>query len=285
MTRDTSTSSPPSQDTQPGAGLPLAYQRLLAIERFKSGFLARTSHELRSPINTIVSLHQLILEDLCEGPEEEKEFLGQSKDAALKMLALFDQITAVSKLDIGREPAKQEAVDLSFLLPEIEMLTTLQAANQNVRYTVTSPIDELEVLTDAKWLKSIVVSLIQDAIGHTKILSLETKSLETKTGDQSVALVIACDRPAEDLQNELDAIAQAAEQLPETQREAEAEEDPAKTKLSKDTIPPTQSIQLSTGLILATAHTALPLIGGAFAIAPHPDAGDRSLLTCTFPAA
>ena len=62
--------------------LQIAYRQLLALERFKSGFLARTSHELRSPINTIVSLHQLILEDLCEGPEEEKEFIEQSKNAA-----------------------------------------------------------------------------------------------------------------------------------------------------------------------------------------------------------
>lgn len=275
MTRDTA-SAPisPSSDAPSTPDLQLAYQQLLALERFKSGFLARTSHELRSPINTIVSLHQLILEDLCEDPEEEKEFLGQSKDAALKMLALFDQITAVSKLDIGREPAKPEAVDLSFLLPEIEMLTTLQAANQNVRYTVTAPTDELEVLTDAKWLKSIVVSLIQDAIPHTKILSLETK-LE----GQTVSIVMACDRTAGDLQNELDAIANAAA-LP-----SKPPSDSPKTQLSKDDIPPTQSIQLSTGLILATAHTALPLINGTFAIAPHSESGDRSTLTCTFPIA
>lgn len=274
MTRDTSGPSPSSTDAQPESDLQLAYQRLLALERFKSGFLARTSHELRSPINTIVSLHQLILEDLCEGPEEEKEFLGQSKDAALKMLALFDQITAVSKLDIGREPAKQAAVDLSFLLPEIEMLTTLQAANQNVRYTVTSPTDEQAVLTDAKWLKSIVVSLIQDAIPHTKILSLDTK-----IDGQNVSIVIACDRIAGELQSELDEIANAAELPTKTQS------DVSKTKLSKDTVPPVDSIQLSTGLILATAHTALPLINGTFEIAPHPESGDRSVLICTFPAA
>ena len=264
MTRDLSSSSPAANSSD--SALQLAYQRLLALERFKSGFLARTSHELRSPVNTIVSLHQLILEDLCEGPEEEKEFIGQSKEAALKMLALFDQITAVSKLDIGREPPKLEAVDLSFLLPEVEMLTTLQAANQNVRYTVDSPTDELEVNSDPKWLKNILVSLIQDAIPHGKILRLAVE-----TSPQKTTIVIECDRTADQLQSELDSIANAVDLPPVPAPELKA-----------DAIPSSESIQLSTGLILATAHTALPLINGQFSIDSHPETAERSCLTCSF---
>jgi K+-sensing histidine kinase KdpD len=267
-----------------GANLQLAYQRLLALERFKSGFLARTSHELRSPINTIVSLHQLILEDLCEGPEEEKEFIEQSKAAALKMLALFDQIAAVSKLDIGREPPRLEAVDLSFLLPEVEMLTALQAANQNVRYTVEAPADELTVHTDAKWLKTILVSLIQDAIPHTKILRLGVEQAE-----QSVVIVVECDRAASSLQSELDNISQAANSSVEpstavkssiSQQISQHSTDDALQSARNISI---ENIQLSTGLILATAHTALPLINGEFAIAAHPESSERCCLRCSFP--
>lgn len=243
--------------------LQLAYQRLLALERFKSGFLARTSHELRSPINTIVSLNQLILEDLCEGPEEEKEFIAQSKEAALKMLALFDQIAAVSKLDIGREPPKLKNVDLSFLLPEVEMLTTLQAANQNVRYTVASPADEMEIFTDEKWLKNILSSLIQDAVAHTKIMQL---GIETNA--DAVVIFVESDRPAQTLEAELNSI----ETITESSTEEEAQSE--KPLVIED-------IQLSTGLILAMARTALPLIKGEFAIAPLPD--NRSRLQCMFP--
>ena len=262
MTINTSNLETPSD-------LQLAYQRLLALERFKSGFLARTSHELRSPINTIVSLHQLILEDLCEGPEEEKEFIGQSKDAALKMLALFDQITAVSKLDIGREPPKLEAVDLSLLLPEVEMLTTLQAANQNVRYRVTAPTDELEICTDRKWLKNMLASLLQDTILHAKQVSL---GLE-QTGD-AVVVVIECDRDAQSLQTELDAISDIT-QLPEAELKAQS-------TAAKDSLMTANDIKLSTGLILATAQTALPLIEGEFTIVPT---AEGTQLQCQFSAA
>ena len=257
-----------------GENLQLAYQRLLALERFKSGFLARTSHELRSPINIIVSLHQLILEDLCEGPEEEKEFIEQSKGAALKMLALFDQIAAVSKLDVGREPPKLEAVDLSFLLPEVEMLIMLQAKNQNVRYTVESPADELAVYTDAKWLKNILASLIQDAIYHTKVLRLAVEQTVEQSG-HFVTVVIECDRPATSLQTELNSISDAADSALKENLNPDLRQSVENFSV--------ENIRLSSGLILATAYTALPLIKGEFALMPHPDSADRSCLRCIFP--
>jgi signal transduction histidine kinase len=257
-----------TDDAQDYSALQLAYQRLLALERFKSGFLARTSHELRSPINTIVSLHQLILEDLCEGPEEEKEFIHQSKEAALKMLALFDRIAAVSKLDIGREPPVLETVDLSFLLPEVEMLTQLQAANQNVRYAVESPTDEIAIYTDSKWLKNILLSLIQDAIAHSKTLRLAVEQTSKK-----VTVMVEGDRSAAQLQAELDSISE----------QAFAEE--VSTQLDPSCLPNNDSIRLSTGLILATAQTALPLIKGEFAILPHATSERRSYLQCSFPTA
>lgn len=260
--------------SEPNANMQLAYQRLLALERFKSGFLARTAHELRSPINTIVSLHQLILEDLCEDPAEEKEFLLQSKAAALKMLALFDRVAAVAKLDVGREPPKLAAVDLSFLLPEVEMLSALQAANENVRYSVESPATEVTVYTDGNWLKNILLSLIQDAIAHTKVLRLAVES-DAQSDQKTVAVVIECDRSADDLQRELDSIADALTLF-------QGSEAPSVEPNPPLSLAQIENLQLSTGLVLATAAIALPAIQGEFSILPHPTESGRSRLICAF---
>lgn len=249
------------------SALRLAYQRLLALERFKSGFLARTSHEMRSPINTIVSLHQLILEDLCEGPEEEKEFIEQSKNAALKMLTLFDQITAVSKLDVGREPARIEAVDLSLLLPEVEMLTMHQAANQNVRYSVDFPADELEIRTDRKWLKTILASLVQDAV-----LNAKTVRLAVEVNGKEVAIVVESDRAAAELRSELNQISSFV--APNTSEQ--------RSEQPKEMLTKAVDLVLSTGLVLATARTALPLIEGTFTIADAAEGNEHSRLQCVF---
>ena len=203
------TTDSPEEDTtvSPAAvsGMPpenpqaLAYQRLSQLERFKSGFLARTAHELRSPINSVIGLHQLILEGLCETPEEEKQFTGEAKEAAYKVLQLFDTIIAASKLDIGREVPVLEPVALSTLFKTLKELTHLQAANHNLRL-VFKPTD-LSVASDLKWLQMMLISLIDDAITATRLGEITLTAVAA--GDYA-RLELAADRPASDLSVRLD---------------------------------------------------------------------------------
>ena len=66
----------------------LALQMAAQMSQFKGGFLARTSHELRSPLSSLIGLHQLIVSDLCDDPEEEREFVAQAYQYALKLMGL-----------------------------------------------------------------------------------------------------------------------------------------------------------------------------------------------------
>lgn len=177
----------------------LAYERLSQLERFKSGFLARTAHELRSPINSVIGLHQLILEGLCETPEEEKQFTGEAKEAAYKVLQLFDTIIAASKLDIGREVPMLEPVALSALFKTLQELTHLQAANHNLRLTF-KPTDLL-VSSDLKWLQMMLISLIDDAITATKLGDIV---LEAVAEGDHIHLNLTSDRDANELNVRLD---------------------------------------------------------------------------------
>ena len=169
----------------------IAYQRLSQLERFKSGFLARSAHELRSPINSVIGLHQLILEGLCETPEEEKQFTGEAKEAAYKVLQLFDTIIAASKLDIGREIPTLEPIALTSLFKTIKELTQLQATNYNLRLTF-KPTD-LSVTSDLKWLQMLLISLIDDAITATKLGDI---TLSARAEGNYVLLDLEADRPA-----------------------------------------------------------------------------------------
>ncbi|XHX75955.1 MAG: sensor histidine kinase [Stenomitos frigidus ULC029] len=82
--------------------LQMAYQFATEMSQFKGGFLARTSHELRSPLNGMIGMHQLILEDLCDSPEEEREFIAQANESALKLIKLLDTVLDVARLEHGK---------------------------------------------------------------------------------------------------------------------------------------------------------------------------------------
>jgi signal transduction histidine kinase len=141
-----------------------AYHRSTEMSQFKGGFLARTAHELRSPLNGLIGMQQLILSDLCDSPAEEREFIAQSNESALKMVAVLDNVIEVSKLEQGRSQLEVQPVQLSQVLQDVYTLTHLQAKNRNLRLQIDYPDPEWYVLADPFALRQVLVNLIDRAL-------------------------------------------------------------------------------------------------------------------------
>ncbi|HHP7231795.1 MAG TPA: sensor histidine kinase [Xenococcaceae cyanobacterium] len=142
----------------------LAYKMAMQMSQFKAGFLARTSHEIRSPLSSLIGLHQLILSDLCESPEEQKEFINQAYNSALKLMKLIDEIVAVSKVEYGTNKLNFESFPLAEILDEVYSLTHLQAANRNLKLEIIAPDSDLVVYADRRRLVQLIVNLIDTGI-------------------------------------------------------------------------------------------------------------------------
>lgn len=138
----------------------VAYRMAQQSERFKAGFLARTSHELRSPLNSAMSLQQLILSDLCEDAAEEREFIAQAYAASQKMLSLLDKLIGVSKATYGTEQLQMQPVCLEDVFMEVESLTLMQAQNRNQQLKLEYPNSDVWVMADPRWLRQVLVSLV-----------------------------------------------------------------------------------------------------------------------------
>jgi signal transduction histidine kinase len=136
------------------------------MEQFKAGFLARVSHELRSPLNGLIGMHQLILADLCDSPEEEREFLAQANDSSMKMVKMLDDILDVSKAQYGKQKLNLQPISLSDLLDEVYALTYLLAKDRNLALQVIPPEPDIKVLGDARRLTQVLVNFINTAILH-----------------------------------------------------------------------------------------------------------------------
>jgi K+-sensing histidine kinase KdpD len=161
----------------------LAYQMAAQMSHFKAGFLARTSHELRSPLSSMIGLHQLILSDLCESPEEQKEFIAQAYQSALKLLKLIDEIVAVSKTEYGSNQLNLEPLQLAEIFTEIARLTHLQAANRNLSLEIVTPEPKITVYADRSRLIQLIFNLIDSGISlmKTGVIKLSTTKITTDT--------------------------------------------------------------------------------------------------------
>jgi K+-sensing histidine kinase KdpD len=168
----------------------LAYQSAIALARWQGEFLGRAAHELRSPLSSLISLHQLILTDLCENPEEEREFIGRAHQAAGKLLGMLDEMIAISKLESGRITLDRQPVSLEGILEDLERLTRLLGANRNVRLEIVILSPGISLWTDYRHLCHALVLLVDAAIASSArtTLRLIGDSPDGETGMISIEI-------------------------------------------------------------------------------------------------
>jgi len=138
----------------------IAYQLARQMCQFKAGFLTRTAHELRSPLNSLIGLHQLILSDLCDSPAEERIFIAQAHQSALKLMNLMDRVIDISRLEHGRSQLEIQPLNLAELLTAVYNSTYLIAANRNLRLQLSLPETDTYVLADPHWLQQVSIDLL-----------------------------------------------------------------------------------------------------------------------------
>jgi signal transduction histidine kinase len=166
---------------------PLDYWRLLLIAQFKAGFLARASHELRSPLSSLMGLQQLILNDLCDDAAEERSCVAQSYEAAQRLLGMMEVLVKVSKLDQGRSATAIGPVNLLDCLDEVTMVIQMPLQDRNVRLRMGEVAPELTVLAHVGALQQVFVSLLDAVIARSEG---EALGVEVEVFADSVRLML-----------------------------------------------------------------------------------------------
>jgi len=106
----------------------------------------------------------LILSDLCDSPEEEREFIEQANTSALKLVKLLDEILDVAKAEHGNSKMDIQPVQLALLFQEVYDLTYLIADDRNLKLRVVQPNLDLYVLVDPRRFRQVLINLVNAAI-------------------------------------------------------------------------------------------------------------------------
>lgn len=165
----------------------LAYRLTEEMSQFKAGFLVRVSHELRSPLNSLIGLHQLILSDLCESPEEEREFITKAYESALKLVKLLDEILNVARTEHGTNQLEIQPLQLATVLQEVYQLTHLIAQNRNLQLRVSLPPSEVYILADPRWLRQVLVSLVDTSLAQMEEGSIYVSTRTSSAPDEPLS--------------------------------------------------------------------------------------------------
>ncbi|MGB9300485.1 MAG: ATP-binding protein, partial [Anaerolineae bacterium] len=87
------------------------------LEEMKSQFIATVSHDLRTPLASIMGFSEMLMEG-SPGPltETQEEFLGIIFESSQRQLALVNDLLDISKLEAGRLQLEMETVHLPELI-------------------------------------------------------------------------------------------------------------------------------------------------------------------------
>ena len=139
------------------------------LDRLKSEFVAKVSHELRSPLSTIHEQLALVLKDMVEKESSRDQYLiSRAKEKTLGLISLIGDLLDLSRIEAGNVCLECKPVKLDELLKSIVDFMTTRASAKNQRLDLVLP-DALfpTISADPRALESIFGNLITNAINYT----------------------------------------------------------------------------------------------------------------------
>jgi signal transduction histidine kinase len=144
-------------------------QQVTEANKAKSRFLANVSHELRTPLNAIVGYNALALSGLYgEVTAELRGAHERIRAAADHLLHVVNDVLDLSKIEVGRMDVDRRPMALEPLLEDVVSMVEPIAEAKGVRLDLVVPRDLPPVVTDARHVRQILVSLMTNAIKFTE---------------------------------------------------------------------------------------------------------------------
>lgn len=139
-----------------------------AASEAKSMFIGHMSHELRTPLNALLGYANLIEEGMA-GPVTPKQtqMLGRVKASALHLLELIEQILEFSRTEADEIEVRHEPVDAAALARDAAMLVEPLAQQKGLSFTLHVSDDPMELETDPRLFKQILINLLTNAVKFT----------------------------------------------------------------------------------------------------------------------
>ncbi|WP_445664512.1 sensor histidine kinase [Fodinibius sp. AD559] len=154
------------------------HEREVQLSNEKSKFMSMAAHDLRSPINAIMSIANLIKNDQDQLNEEQKEYLDYISESANKMSNMIDNFLDVQKIEEGENNTTQpENVNVYGLLKAILMGFKPKASSKNITLNLKSDCKDKPFCTDKAMFSQVAENLISNAIKYSPSDTTVTVSL------------------------------------------------------------------------------------------------------------
>ncbi|MBD2770818.1 ATP-binding protein [Iningainema tapete] len=151
-------------------------------ELAKQEFLAMISHEIRTPISSVIGMASLVLN--TELTQQQRDFVEIIETSGNALLKIINDILDFSKIDSGKLELEAEPFDLRNCISEALDIVAHQAREKGLKLTfLDHPHLPSVIIGDITRLRQILMNLLSNAIKFTETGSIEVSAIAHQNED------------------------------------------------------------------------------------------------------
>jgi signal transduction histidine kinase len=132
----------------------------------KTDFLAKMSHELRNPLNSIIGYSEMLIEEISVPDCQKAKDLNAIKEAGYTLLQLINDLLDLSKLEAGKMDVHEEFIDLTSLIDDVGRDWEAAVVENGNKLVIDRPV-QLTLKSDLMKLRRVLDNLLSNAAKFT----------------------------------------------------------------------------------------------------------------------
>lgn len=141
--------------------LTCANEKLIELDKLKSSFISMASHELKTPITSIMGFAELLLDE-----EPDKEYLQIIYEESGRLSRLLNDLLDISRIESGKKQLQKEVTNLREITDNSILRLKEEAKRKNIR-VINTVSKEIQVLADKDALSQILINLLSNATKYS----------------------------------------------------------------------------------------------------------------------
>ena len=139
------------------------------LSQVKSRFLANLSHEVRTPLNSIIGLLSIIEDGNARNEDEVKQFISTARSSAESLLDVINAILDLSKIEAGKIELEKLNFNLRKVVDQAVMVVHQKAREKGIKIIEDFPTnEELNFVGDPTRIRQVYINLLGNAVKFTE---------------------------------------------------------------------------------------------------------------------
>ena len=136
------------------------------LQKMQREFIANASHELKTPVSTILSYCETLLDENKEKDDIKTKFLKTMFSESKRMSLLIQDLLSLSRIERTEYNPPTKKINITNIFNEVKD-TFHSKKNQKIKTDFKSPKKEIFLAADSLELKQVFINLVQNSLSHS----------------------------------------------------------------------------------------------------------------------